>query len=68
MANDLIIKLHHASLPFDLKGRMTKPAVGIQDQAFVYVPSIKTNLAETFRKARETLRGARIVEAVEVSA
>lgn len=55
MSNKLKIDLHHAVLPPDLKGRITRPIVGIQDSAFVYTPSIKTDLAATFKKARERL-------------
>lgn len=55
MKNPLPIKLQNASLPFELKGRITKPAISIQNSEFVYVPSIKTNLAETFRRARESM-------------
>lgn len=51
MVNDLEIDIHRAVLPSDLKGRITRPIVGIQDSSFVYVPAIRTNLAETFQKA-----------------
>ncbi len=55
MTNDIEIKLHRPSIKCDLKGRITRPIVGIQSSEFVYVPAIKTNLAETFKKARERL-------------
>lgn len=58
MKPKLPIKLHQAKLKPDLKGRITRPDVGINDSAFQYTPSIKTNLAETFRKARERLAAA----------
>lgn len=58
MSNDLEIKLHRPSIKPDLKGRITKPVIGLQDKSFQYTPAIRTNLAETFRKAREKLRAA----------
>jgi hypothetical protein len=66
MSKDLNFDIHHAVLPAALKGRITKPAVGAQDKAFVYVPAIKTDLAETFRRAREAL-GVRAVMRVETA-
>lgn len=53
MSNELEIKLHHPSIKPDLKGRITKPLIGIEDKAFVYTPAIRTNLAETFKRVRE---------------
>lgn len=55
MSKKLKIDLHHAVLPDDLKGRITRPIVGINDSAFQYTPAIRTNLAETFRRVRERL-------------
>lgn len=36
-----------------LKGRITRPAKGLDDKDFNYVPSYRTDLTETFRKGRE---------------
>lgn len=55
MNSILAMKLHKASLPATLKGRVTKPAVGLQDEAFVYTPAIKTDLRQTFARARAEL-------------
>ncbi len=61
--NELEIKLHKASIKADLKGRIVKPAVSLSDAAFTYTPAIKTNLAETYRKALEQM-GERTKERV----
>jgi hypothetical protein len=63
MKDDMSIKLHHAVLPASLKGRVTKPSVGIDDSKFpgIYVPAVKTNLAQTYARAFAML-GARKTE------
>jgi ABC-type enterobactin transport system permease subunit len=61
--SELEIKIHHAIIRPTLKGRVTKPAVGIQDSAFVYVPAIKTNLAERFRNVLAGIGERRTVKA-----
>lgn len=48
--SELEIRLPTAKLTCDLKGRVTKPAIGIQDSAFIYVPSINTDLQATFNR------------------
>lgn len=55
MNEPLETRLHRVVLPAALKGKVTKPSVGIDDEGFQYVPAIQTNLAETFRRAREEL-------------
>lgn len=51
-------KKQKQSEPIIFKGKKTVPTVGLDDPRFVYVCSIKTNLAETFRKARERMKAA----------
>lgn len=53
--DNLEIKLHKACLTPDLKGSVCRPAVSLNDAAFTYTPAIKTNLAETYRKALEQM-------------
>lgn len=37
-------------------GRLTMPSKRLTDPAFKYTPACKTDLRETFRRAREALR------------
>lgn len=37
-------------------GRLTMPSQRLTDPAFVYTPACKTDLRETFRRAREAMR------------
>jgi hypothetical protein len=46
----LHMKLHKASLTPSLKGRVTKPAAGLDDKGFTYVPSLNTDLEATFAR------------------
>lgn len=57
----LEMKLHKASLKSELKGTKVEPAIGLDDKAFTYTPAIKTNLAETFAKARAALGVRKVV-------
>ncbi len=50
--NPIAIKLHRPALKADLKGRKTVPASGLSDAEFVYTPSIQTDLAKVFARAR----------------
>ncbi len=49
------LELEAAVFKPELKGKLVRPTLGLDDRAFVYVPSLDTDLAETFRKAREGL-------------
>lgn len=51
----LEMKLHKAGLKADLKGRKVEPSVGLDDKGFKYVPAIKTDLRQTFARARAEL-------------
>lgn len=53
--NDLEIKLHKACLTPDLKGRVCRPAVSLNDAAFTYTPAIKTDIAETWKRAVDAM-------------
>lgn len=61
--NNLEFRLHRVMLTPDLKGKKTLPTVGCYDSKFPerYVPAVKTDLAETFKRAREAI-GVRKVE------
>jgi hypothetical protein len=37
-------------------GRLTMPSQRLTDPAFVYTPACKTDLRETFRRAREAMQ------------
>jgi len=50
MSNEIEIRLPTAKLTCDLKGRVTKPSLGIQHAEFIYVPSINTDLQATFNR------------------
>jgi hypothetical protein len=43
------------SEPIVFKGRKTLPSVPITSNKFEYVPACKTDLRETWRKAREVM-------------
>lgn len=55
MTSDLEIKLHKACLTPDLKGRVVKPSASLSDSAFTYTPAIKTNIAETWKRALDAM-------------
>jgi hypothetical protein len=40
----------------EISGRVVKPSVPITSNKFEYVPACKTDLRETFRKARERIQ------------
>jgi hypothetical protein len=63
MQSEIEIRLHRVTLTPDIKGKKTLPTVGCYDSKFQerYVPAVKTDLAETFKRAREAI-GVRRVE------
>jgi hypothetical protein len=40
----------------DIKGRVTKPSVGMYAAGFQWTPACKTDLRATFAKAREAMK------------
>lgn len=40
----------------DIKGRVTKPSVGMYAAGFQWTPACKTDLRATFAKAREAIK------------
>lgn len=53
--SEIPIRIAVPSLVPDLKGRIVRPAKGLDDPSFKWVSAINTDLAKTFRKARERL-------------
>lgn len=53
--SELEIKLHKAVLPFELDGRKTVPSISLDDKGFTYTPAIKTNIAETWKRAVDAM-------------
>jgi hypothetical protein len=49
------LELEAAVFKPELKGKLVRPTLGLDDRSFVYIQSLNTDLAETFRKAREGL-------------
>jgi hypothetical protein len=49
----------------DIKGRVTKPKVGLYSPSFQWVPAVKTDLAARFAPIREQINIQRAAEAAK---